>query len=161
MAAAEADVEATVETTAEIAPLPDHSIATETLPPSTPVAQASEPSFLHYLAPEQLTEMPQILELGNLEPPGVIKPGDQGILVFDLLLNDQGKVDGIRVVATSVPPLFLDNTLQVFRRAGYKPGQELNRPMASRLRVEVTLKPDVGARIPDRVRVFPSDSSPQ
>lgn len=92
-----------------------------------------------YLPPERLTRLPEVLNLGNLDLPGVVQPNDKGRLVLEILISDEGNPDSIRVVETSVPAAFLANALRVFHWARYTPGRELNRAVRSRIRVEIVL----------------------
>lgn len=92
-----------------------------------------------YLPPERLSHLPEILDMGNLELPGVLRRGDAGRLILEILISDEGRPDSIRVVETSVPAPFLANALRVFQWARYVPGRELNRAVRSRVRVEIVL----------------------
>jgi hypothetical protein len=92
-----------------------------------------------YLPPERLTQLPEIRDLGNLELPGVLRPGDSGRLVLEVLINDEGRADAVRVIETSVPAPFLANAIRVFQWARYDPGRELSHPVRSRIQVEIVL----------------------
>lgn len=144
--------------TAEPAPVVTITPTADALPPPlVSGAVPTPPLTIKYLQQEQLTEMPQILGLGNLDLPGVVKPGDKGRLVLDILLSDQGKVDGVQVLEASVSPAFMTNAVRVFQWAEYAPGMELDRPMPSRLRIEVTLDANSVPRVSSQTRAFTTD----
>jgi hypothetical protein len=109
--------------------------------PAPDISSASElvSDSREYLPPERLTRLPEILDMGNLDLPGVVNRADKGRLVLEILISDEGHPDSIRVVETSVPGPFLANALRVFQWARYVPGRELNRAARSRIRVEIVL----------------------
>jgi hypothetical protein len=123
---------------------PETAAAEENAISPRPVPDISSASDLvsdsqEYLPPERLTRLPEILDMGNLDLPGVVHPTDKGRLVLEILISDEGHPDSIRVVETSVPGPFLANALRVFQWARYVPGRELNRAARSRIRVEIVL----------------------
>jgi len=128
----------------------DQNISTS---PASGDAMVSEPSG--YLPPEHLTRHPEIRDMGNLDLPGVVRPGDNGRLILEILITDTGRPDSIRVVETSVPAPFLANAIRVFQWANYEPGRELNRAVRSRIRVEIVL----GAQPTDARPIAPQPQS--
>ncbi|MDP2792892.1 MAG: energy transducer TonB [Sulfurisoma sp.] len=107
--------------------------------PSAPSGNTVTSEPAGYLPPERLTHQPEIRDMGNLDLPGIVRPGDNGRLVLEILISDEGRPDAIRVIETSVPAPFLSNAIRVFQWARYEPGRELNRAVRSRIRVEIVL----------------------
>ncbi|HLA33726.1 MAG TPA: energy transducer TonB [Rhodocyclaceae bacterium] len=104
--------------------------------------------IVEYLPPERLTRLPEIFDVGNLELPGVINPGDQGRLVLEIHISEIGRLDAIRVVETSVPGPFLANALRVFNWARYEPGRDGDRAVPAKIRLEIVLEvSSIGASV--------------
>lgn len=109
-----------------------------TTPTELPQTERS-PTQGEYLLASRLSKTPELQDMGTLDRPGLATAEESGRLVVELLINEQGRVDGVLALETTMPAKYLANALGAFQRGIFKPGMELNRPVKSRLRIEVVL----------------------
>lgn len=109
------------------------------------VHRPSVESSSGYLIPDQLTVQPELIEMGDLDLPGVVTAGDKGHLILELRINEEGRVDAIRTIENTVPPKFYSNALRVFEWARFEPGREINRNARALLQIKIILDASVSA----------------
>jgi TonB family protein len=63
---------------------------------------------------------------------------------MDVLIDENGHVDRVDVLESTVPQAFRDHAVQVFSTAVFEPAQRNGAPVKSVKRVEVRFAPPIG-----------------
>lgn len=92
-----------------------------------------------YRRTELLTDPPVPVNVGNLNLAREIAAGQRGRVVLQVWVNENGRADGVTVIASSVSATLLANAIRAFQWAEYQPGKELHHAVKSILRVEIDL----------------------
>lgn len=94
-----------------------------------------------YFLPGELTERARVEDMASLEPPEILGLLGDGTLRVEILLDAAGRVDDVRVLQRSVPDVFAEYAVAVFRQASYRPGRIFDRPVPSLMQIDISLAP--------------------
>lgn len=115
----------------------------------TPAVDASKvessgaPSTLaaHYFRPSEISDPPYPLTVAPIEidDAGV---GPNGIVFsVEILIDEAGRVDSIALDSGSVPASVWSKVEREFGKTTYRPGRLMDKPVKSRLRIELSIPP--------------------
>jgi protein TonB len=108
------------------------------LPGPAADAGAARGAAPRYRVAADLDVRPQIMSHVMPEYPRNILSGTKGRVVLDLFVSAKGTLDRIHVVKAEPPGRFEQAARQAFAGARYSPGLRKGKPVASRLRIEVS-----------------------
>lgn len=94
-----------------------------------------------YFLPAELTERARVEHMASLEPPEILGLLGDGMLRVEILLDAAGRVDDVRVLQRSVPDVFVEHAVEVFRQASYRPGRIYDRAVPSVMQIDISLAP--------------------
>jgi Gram-negative bacterial TonB protein C-terminal len=107
-------------------------------PMAVPVPLESDDA--QYASPETLSVRP--MPMGEINVPYPDDTGDRGIskTSLTLFIDEDGTVVRVRIDDSELPPQFQEAAKNAFAKARFHPGQMGDRPVKSRMRVEVTFE---------------------
>lgn len=94
----------------------------------------------YYYSPTELSKKPQAAT--DIQFPPLLALGEtaSGKVVLELLINEAGGLDSVRVESASLPEPVQKIAAETFRQAIFNPGMKDGLPVKSRLWVEVTIE---------------------
>lgn len=113
------------------------------LPPSPLLPDAPVKLDAEYLKSSQLTTPPSVITLGSLDSKAPDTEGKSGRLVFEILINENGRAALVQPIVVDAPEHYRAYATAVFLDAHYRPGEILGKPVKSRIKIEVTIQDGV------------------
>ena len=95
-----------------------------------------------YWPAESLDTQPAVVEDIPLDMPELRGRTESGTIVLSLFINAAGAVDDVVVETSDLPDIFAELVRRDFLKARFNPGLRDAEPVASTMRVEVTIRPD-------------------
>lgn len=106
--------------------------------PTQPRASPAGRGAPLYLPASELDTRPQIMtQVLPVYPPELVA-GIRGVVVLELYIAQDGKLDRIRVARAEPPGRFEESALTAFSKARFSPGMKKGRRVPSLVRIEVT-----------------------
>lgn len=102
----------------------------------------------HYYGPREVSERARPAQDIDLEPPELLGVPGQGKLILLLWINESGSVDRVETESSQVDNAIEKVIAEQFRRARFAPANLDGRPVKSRMKIEVVVRPPVSYVVP-------------
>lgn len=102
----------------------------------------------YYYSPLEVSARASPTQEIDLEPPELRTIPGQGKLILVLWINEAGTVDRIEVETSQVTSAMESILAEQFRRATFAPAQLDGKPVKSRMRIEVVVRPPSAYVVP-------------
>jgi outer membrane biosynthesis protein TonB len=102
----------------------------------------------YYYSPIEVSARASPAQEIDLEPPELRAIPGQGKLILVLWINEAGTVDRIEVESSQVAGAMETILAEQFRRASFAPAQLDGKPVKSRMRIEVVVRPPAAYVVP-------------
>lgn len=102
----------------------------------------------HYYGPREVSERAMPAQDIDLEPPELLGIPGQGKLILLLWINESGGVDRVETESSQVDNAIEKVIADQFRRARFSPANLDGKPVKSRMKIEVVVRPPVSYVVP-------------
>jgi outer membrane biosynthesis protein TonB len=113
-----------------------------------PSAGLGIPLPYYYYGPREVSERARPAQDINLEPPGLLGIPGQGRLILLLWISESGGVDRVEIESSQLDGSMEKVIAEQFRRANFSPAHLEGRPVKSRMKIEVVVRPPVSYVVP-------------